>query len=774
MKRAVLTFLIGILALTLHAAGEEDQPYVLILTSSSFTEPWLNQLSTYIEAQIKEEFPNTIIIREELAIPLINEEAEAEALRQRLRKQYPTSPQMSFIFGDPGYIVCSPLFEEEWQGTPCIVYDSTARIPISNEVLFSKIGLDQSNSIPSEEFYQRENVLRINSPVYIKETIELMQNIIPDMRSLQLITDHRYISADIRRIADLTIAEHFPEITLEHLCSNQIDTETLLGTINQSDEQTGIIYYSWHNIQSKEYFYIKDNIQKIIGAFSNTPVFTLRQSDDKWNNTCGGYYAPLKEEAHTIYGVIRKILNGEPLKGPHILTIKQANAYLNYASLTWYNINPKLFPQKGVIYLEIPPSFYEEHWDTIWMGIACISLLLIFHFYYLRRTSIHQKEKLQLEENKRIKEEQIRREMEELNKRYQLVINTINLSTWSMIVETEMVTFEIHADNSALPYQSRHSQCLNQVIAEDQERVEKAVQALINGEHEIYHEQYRVRTDNTKGYYWEESFAIANQRDPITRKAITIVGGTMYIDERKEIEENIIRAKEKAEESDRLKSAFLANMSHEIRTPLNSIIGFSSILADNEVESDEERKKYSEYIKKNNDLLLQLINDILDLSKIEAGTLEFTHSQVDINELMLQIKQGFDLKIKNPNLQLILSEQPEKCIITTERNRLTQVISNFLTNAIKFTSEGSITMGYKVEGANKQSLYFYVTDTGCGIPEESLSGVFDRFVKLDQLSRGTGLGLAICKNIIKKLNGEIGVVSEEGKGSTFWFRIPRI
>lgn len=237
----------------------------------------------------------------------------------------------------------------------------------------------------------------------------------------------------------------------------------------------------------------------------------------------------------------------------------------------------------------------------------------------------------------------------------------------------------------------------------------------------------------------------------------------------KQAEKELTLAKEKAENADLSKSAFLANMSHEIRTPLNAITGFAEILAS--ANTEEEKAQYQEIIKMNADLLLQLVNDILDMSKIEAGTLEFVYTKVDINLLLSDLRQLFQMRVNDAggNIQIIAEPGLPACTIETDRNRIAQVLSNFTTNAIKFTQKGTISIGYE---ARDTELYFYVTDTGAGIPADKLPEVFDRFVKLNKDKKGTGLGLSISKTIVNKLEGQIGADSVEGKGSTFWFTIP--
>lgn len=252
-----------------------------------------------------------------------------------------------------------------------------------------------------------------------------------------------------------------------------------------------------------------------------------------------------------------------------------------------------------------------------------------------------------------------------------------------------------------------------------------------------------------------------------------IIGGLLRfedITEKVKINRMLQEAKEKAEESNRLKSAFLANMSHEIRTPLNAIVGFSELMCHAET-SEEDKLEFAGIVSNNNELLLQLINDILDLSKIEAGTMDFTFTSVDINELMDRICRQMQEKITSPDVQVIFAEKAEHCIINTDRARLSQVIINLTTNALKFTPEGTIQMGYRMDEAAHE-IHFYVKDTGIGIPADKKEKIFERFIKLNSFAKGTGLGLAICRIIIERLKGVIGVDSKEGEGSCFWFKIP--
>ena len=253
---------------------------------------------------------------------------------------------------------------------------------------------------------------------------------------------------------------------------------------------------------------------------------------------------------------------------------------------------------------------------------------------------------------------------------------------------------------------------------------------------------------------------------PLEGRAPLIIGISWDITNMQNIEQELVQARIKAEQSDRLKTAFLANMSHEIRTPLNAIVGFSRLMtiADNA----EDEKLYSDIINQNSEILLQLINDILDLAKIEAGTLEYIRYPMDLGELCRNVYEMHKDRVQT-GVVLILDNKDTSLIINEDQNRIMQVVTNLITNAIKFTFKGEIRFGFEVR---EEYIDFYVKDTGMGISEEKIKMIFERFVKLNTFVQGTGLGLAICRVIVEKLGGEITAESKLNEGSTFRFTIP--
>ncbi|HJF72292.1 MAG TPA: response regulator [Butyricimonas virosa] len=306
---------------------------------------------------------------------------------------------------------------------------------------------------------------------------------------------------------------------------------------------------------------------------------------------------------------------------------------------------------------------------------------------------------------------------------------------------------------------------LASIYPDDRGIFEAILNSLLAGESCKIGLELRLDLLNTGEYKWVDLKGVAHEFDE-RGKVTKVLGFIADIQKRRDDEQALIEAKHRAEESDRLKSAFLANVSHEIRTPLNAIVGFSEVIA--HTESECEREEYLDIVKANSNLLLHLINDILDLSRIESGKMEFIDENIQMDELCEELRQMHQMRIKN-DVKIIFERPVTSLTIVSDSHRLRQLYSNLISNAIKYTEKGSITLGYKLKGDMMEG---YVRDTGSGIPVEKLNNVFGRFEKLDLLKQGFGLGLSICKSILDKIGGEIWVESELGIGSCFYFSIP--
>lgn len=356
------------------------------------------------------------------------------------------------------------------------------------------------------------------------------------------------------------------------------------------------------------------------------------------------------------------------------------------------------------------------------------------------------------------------------NVEYEFVLKAMKLCTWHIDAEARTITYDNDfrgRDDCLVPSPDTPlDELLGVVAPSDKARLIKTVDNLCAGRMEDYHEVYQVLVPHTDKHYWTESYAtVATRNDEGGAKLV--VGTSMRIDDRKAMESALMEARNKAEESDRLKSAFIANMSHEIRTPLNAIIGFTSVLPD--VQGDEERRELINLIQENNQKLLTIINDVMNISKIESGKEQLVMSTFELNSTLQSLADVFVPKLQGDvKLSTMFAKASQN--VTTDLSRLTEVMNHLLANAVKFTSQGSIIVGYD-EPVGKR-LRIWVRDTGKGIAPEHLERVFERFFKVDEYIPGAGLGLSICRTMAYSMGGDVGVESTLGEGSTFWFEIP--
>ena len=397
----------------------------------------------------------------------------------------------------------------------------------------------------------------------------------------------------------------------------------------------------------------------------------------------------------------------------------------------------------------------------VWVaGIPLVTFLLIILFYQVKQ---HRQLKEELSQLARIKRHSIE---------YELVLKAMKLSTWRIDVTEGTVSYESDYREGANSYTSSGGTAVESTFdyihEEDRERVREALTGLMEGRYEDYHQQYRAQASPASPFYWAETFATVDKRD-LDGSPLTIVGTSMRIDDRKEIERALIEARNQAEESDRLKSAFLANITHEVRTPLNAIVGFSDVLP--MAQSEEERNELIKLIKQNNAHLLRLFDDMMNISKLEAGNKrEIIKEDFELIPLLRELADKYLTVALDKGVSVSLDESSESVVVHTDRDRLKEILNQYMNNAVKFTSTGSVTLGYDKQPS---TIRIWVRDTGKGIPADKCNDhLFERFVKVDDFVAGTGLGLSICRSLADLLDGTVGVESVYEQGSTFWVEIP--
>ena len=393
------------------------------------------------------------------------------------------------------------------------------------------------------------------------------------------------------------------------------------------------------------------------------------------------------------------------------------------------------------------------------LGVPVLLAAIALLYFQQRQTRKLQDELLQLSRIKRHTVE------------YELVLKAMKIGIWRLDIASRTITFDSDyrdaADSIIFPPATSLDVIIGMLVPQYVEPFKQNAEALLAGRIDEAYMQYEIRVPHSDRIYWSESYATVEKRD-LHGNPLTIVGTSVRIDKQKEIERELIVARNQAEESDRLKSAFLANISHEIRTPLNAIVGFSDVLP--MVESNEEREQLIGLIKKNNAHLLRLFDDMVHMSKLEAGGETIKKTHFDFKLLLSEVAERYS-KLVDPNrVRLHVAEMEGSTDVYSDRERLMEIVNQYVNNAVKFTEDGSITIGAELQN---KILHIWVRDTGKGIPEDCCNEhLFERFVKVDEFVPGTGLGLSICRSMALSLGGKVGMQSVMGEGSLFWADIP--
>lgn len=651
-----------------------------------------------------------------------------------------------------------------------------------------------------------------NSPVDIcAEHMELMATVVPDMRKQVFMSDRRWISAQCRKEAeevmpflliggyfwtDSEIKKHLLPVIKSRLDGashpHRVET-TAMGTppsvINYADYvESGLLLGLCPDdtvFGMKPPTFFERNKYYLALFFSLMAlaviyVIWLRRALHERSRRLEimRSYSSLVENMPVLYARVELIFD----PGARIIdyVYREVNPTFEKYILPKEKILGKKYSELNPDYSPELPDRYSELNDNRQITFQ----------YYLEKTkthltviSIHSKTKgcvdvFGVDNTELVLTQQM---LKSTNHKLSAALDAADMTPWKWDLQTGLLSCNVSHDLYVTEEEVTHdgnliivptSACFAKICDEDRERVRDAFERLANGETQKMREEYRVGRQwlpSPQQNEWVEVRAAVDERDA-NGKPLSLIGTSMTVTQRKEMEEALVQAKVKAEEANTLKSSFLANISHEIRTPLNAIVGFSSLLVSAERGISEEKQEYINIIENNNTLLLQLISDVLDLSKIEAGTMEFDYAPVDVHGLFIELEDTFRLRNKKSGICICYHRRTTECVVKADRNRLVQVMMNLMNNAVKFTGEGSIEFGFDVR--EDGFLHFYVTDTGCGIPGERLEEIFGNFVKLNSFVQGTGLGLTICRAIVERMGGKIGAVSRLGHGSTFWFTLP--
>lgn len=862
--------------------------YLLIINSYTEAAPWSFRMISAI-TEYAQNSPQLALYTEHMNMLMMDTDSTLNEFRQAVLEKYKRhSPRMLILLGNSSMILRDD-FRKMWGNIPIILCAEEDYIG-PKEFYLQKKPVKLTARTPIADMAQPYNLTFLHSNFYIKENIDLICRMTPDIKNFIFIGDERQNNQTYNMVIKQELKKSHPDINYQFISPRKMQTNHLLDTLYTVDPKTtGILFSSWfykHTFAGNTSLVTNSHL---LVSTTSAPLFSLGMMTIKDNagGIIGGYIYDQHVYSQKIIQTIQSILNGKQASEIPFYEPSDAAPTINYNVLLRKGMSPYLCPP-GTIFFNKPPTFWEQYGYFILGTIVCFILLALFFQYRISHLNklkkIQQKEidtmtsyknlinnmpilymqeelimneegtpielvyrnvnahfeksffrkedvvgkkaseifpesmpeflhftKMSLAENKAItfpyyfkqidtfydvvlkgthhnnivdifcldstELHKAQQKLSATNNKLAMALDVANIVPWKWDLRSKTILCDINRpielstndkdvneEQLAVP----DSQYFSKIFKEDRKRVEKAYDDLIEGRSDKVREEYRVINvqNNIHRIEWVEAQAAVETRDE-NGKPLTLVGSSLVITTRKKMEMELTTARDRAEESNRLKSAFLANMSHEIRTPLNAIVGFSGILAS--TDEEEEKQEYVSIIENNNTLLLQLISDILDLSKIEAGTLEFQYSNIDLNKMLNELTSSLQLKIKSEKVQLTCHLAEKNCFIHTEKNRLSQLLINLISNAIKFTTEGYIRFGYELRG---KEIYFYVSDTGCGIPKDKQKSIFGRFVKLNSFEQGTGLGLSICQTLVEHMGGTIGVDSEEGKGSTFWFTLP--
>lgn len=898
MKRCVIRQLVlwtiaGLFMLPTEAlAGpklnEPQKDYLLVVNSYTSDMPWsmaiINPLRKYIASK-----PEIDIYLEHMNVLLIDDSVNLRDYSKFLFRQYHYPPKIIVLLGASA-LMLGEEFKAHWGEDVPIILCTERDFFAPLETYMNKRPIPSREKLSFSSLRPDYNITVLQARSDINRTIQIMRRMLPEMNSLVVLGDTRYVNRQLDYDLQELLRYSYPEMKYEYVAAEHVSTDSLMMRLEQMDRRkTGVLFASWFVRRVfREHSALMANGYQVI-ANSPLPVFALEGAALSGSMMVGGYFHKQDEYNAHLLEVMGKVLAGVPPRNiPYY--VPEAFPIFDFPTLEQNGFTTEMCPSNS-IFLNRPESFWSKHWAVV---IGCVSsfVLLLLYFYqsnrlktlkamreaqqkemettqelaslfanmpvtfsrerlirdgegeivdaqicqannryfevtgrteevigkklsecmakdyqtFVRFFRIMDKEKRPLSftyyqehndtyvnivltfstkpgcvdlfgmDSTELHKTQI--QLDSINHKLAMALEVSNITPWKWDLKRRAILCDVNravkdgmksacVDEQQLSVPD--SQYFAKIHKEDRERVRKAYTDLIAGACSKVKEEYRVFSRDVQGLWkmdWIEARATVDVRDE-EGKPLSLVGSSVVITPRKVMEENLINAKYKAEESNKLKSAFLANMSHEIRTPLNAIVGFSNLLPS--VDDPEEQQEYIHIIESNNALLLQLITDILDLSKIEAGTLDFVYTDLELNAVLSALASTLQLKLSDGNVTLTFEPGAPECFVHMEKNRLSQLIINLLSNAIKFTRKGEIRFGYEIRG---EMLYFYCKDTGMGIPADKLNQVFDRFVKLNAFAQGTGLGLSICKSIVESMQGEMGVESEEGKGSLFWFTLP--
>ncbi len=736
-----LFFWIGIGSL---AADTEEKKQLVIINSYNEVAPWPRKYINSIiqEVSQKPDFNAVRVIH--LNNNLIYNEEDYYELEDMMFESYKdTRPDYLVLIGNFAFNLRDRI-KSTWGDIPMLLISQNDKYaPL--DFYFTSQSPNDTISPPKmislETLRSEFNFSIVLTPNKHKETVDMMISMFPDMKKLVFMADGLYVNRHLSHVIREYINLKYPNVEYEWLFAGE--EGVMLPYLNNDDTSIGLLLSTWYytapGVSGLPLMSATDSFL-INGA--HRPVFGLRYAYMGYG-ILGGYFVSPDEIHHNVLDALDDLISGKDMRDVPFRIPSISFPYISYPKLLSLQLPMSICPE-NTVYMDKPVSLWDVYRDYIYWGGGALLLIIILLLCWI------------------IAKRRIR-----LRKDYNSLVNSMPIGYMQTVVDLDK-------DGSV---KSVHYGGQNQ-----------ALKTLVND-----HNLKALKSEEYANYWQETADSIVEDCGP-KGSIIKAPDDEVYIEfivnpdkksrdnrlmldvfaidvtDKMQVEQVLRDAAKKAVEADNMKSAFLANMSHEIRTPLNAIVGFANLLC--KTTDPEKKKRFVEIIETNNRLLLKLIGDILDISKADSDKLVFNKYNIDINKLLTTVCSGVDISNK-PEVRIDVKYGMKKCYITSDPYRITQVLNNLLTNAIKFTDRGVIQVGYELLQNNM--LRFYVKDPGQGIAAADMPKLFTRFTKLNSFIQGTGLGLSISKAIVEKLGGSMKAESQgRGKGSTFYFTVPYV
>ncbi|MCF0196776.1 MAG: response regulator, partial [Bacteroidaceae bacterium] len=746
-----------------------DPGKLLVISSYDENELWTNDLATSIYMYMAT-IDNVSCDIVNLENSLINDSLTFEKVSSNIMAEYRDKhPDYVVMIGNFSFNLRQHI-QEAWGDIPLLLISRSFRSGSLSDYYTSNTDLIPDDfGKPLEDIRRHYNVALMIIPDYCEPTVDLMVRMNPKMKEFLFFTTNIFVQRRAAQRIEAYLKKEYPSIKFRMIMASEEGSETFHEYIVREHPEVGILMGSWvfETVGVRGNVTLTTNDLRMM-ASSKNPIYSLREAYMK-AGCVGGVFVDNVKIKQQIHATIRQMLDGVSMHDVPTYVAGDTVIRMDYPLMQKYKMSANNCPE-GTVFTDRPATFWEMYF---WQVIVCILLALVALVYLTLKLRL-QKKKIDTLKDK------------------ETFINKMPIPYASVDL-----AYDDDGNVTRVAYRA-----MNRAYKEllEQNSYDKKAGLLFNPgflaekANEMRQQQHDVRFtyffENTNTYYeftgcsvgtevrnyanianvdvfainMTEQCMLANE---IQAKAEEL---TDALSEKMEKEQALMVALDKANETDRMKSAFLASMSHEIRTPLNAIVGFSNLIV--ESVENEEFTQFAEIINTNNDLLLTIIGDVLDFAKIESNTIDLVKVPTDINEVISSTANTVRFRVqKGVQVKPMVHDTP--CVTLADFSRVSQIVINLLTNACKFTSQGAITSGYEIR--DDGMIYIYVTDTGRGIEKDKLEEVFEQFVKLDSFTQGTGLGLSISKKLVTLMGGEIGVRSDGiGCGCTFWFTLPYI